>query len=314
MLVRGWRGLLAGLAACFAVHAPAALAECKMAQVSQLPLTRGAEGFLVAVTLNGKPAQLVFDTGTSTTILNLTTVARLGLPAMRGEGVDGLLSTVSGIGGSKNAMAVTAQTVNIGGLKGRDYNFIASEVIRPPADGLLSIDLISQFDVDLDLPENRIALYRPNGDCRAPAAFLSGPLSSVPLRPHGNDRRPRINVSVDGQELVAMIDTGATHTAMFRHAAERVGIASNFTETGPHNMATGVGPRRVNTVMQRLKSLTVGDLTFEKMPVAVLDDNARDEVDMLLGADFQRMVHLWISYSSGTLIMQFPPLASKHAE
>jgi predicted aspartyl protease len=285
-----------------------------MTQVSQLPLTRADGGFLVPVTMNGKPAQLLFDTGSATTILNLSAVARLGLPARRGEGVDGLLATVSGIGGSKNAMAVTAQTVNIGGLKGRDYNFIAAEVIRPPADGLLSIDLISQFDVDLDFPENRIALYRPGGDCRAPAAFLSGPLSSVPLRPHGDDRRPRVNVSVDGQDLVAMIDTGATHSAMFRHAAERVGIASHFVQTGPHDVAVGVGPRGVNTVMQRVKSLTIGDLTFEKMPVAVLDDHAGDEVDMLLGADFQRMVHLWISYSSGTLIMQFPPLASKHAE
>jgi len=285
-----------------------------MALVSQLPLTRAGVGFMVPVRLNDKPAQLLFDTGSFTTILNLSAVARLELPAMRGEGVDGLLATVSGIGGSKSATAVTARTVNIGGLKGRDYNFIAADVIKPPPDGLLSIDLISQFDVDLDLPENRIALYRPNGDCRAPSAFLAGPLSSVPLRPHGSDRRPRVNVSVDGQSLVAMIDTGANHTAIFRHAAERVGIASKFPQTGPHDMATGVGPRSIDAVMQRVKSVTSGDLTFEKLPVAVLDDHAGDEVDMLLGADFQRMVHLWISYSSGTLIMQFPPLASKHAE
>jgi hypothetical protein len=188
-------------------------------------------------------------------------------------------------------------------------------VVRPPADGLLSIDLISQFDVDLDFPENRIALYHPNGDCLAPAAFLAGPLSSVPLRPYGTDRRPRVNVSVEGQTLVAMIDTGATNTAIFRHAAERLGIDSKILETAPHQMVTGVGPRGVVAVTQVFKPLTIGDLTFEKLPVAILYEHAGgDEVDMLLGADFQRMVHLWISYSSGTLIMQFPPLASKHAE
>ncbi len=308
------RVLVCGLTACWAIHASAAWADCQMAMVSQLPLTHAAGGFLVPVTLDDKPVQLLFDTGSFTTILNLSTVSRVGLPAMRGEGVDGMLATVSGIGGSKSAMAVTAHSVNIGGLRGRDYNFIAADVIKPPADGLLSIDLISQFDVDLDLPENRIALYRPSGDCSKPAAFLSGPLSSTPLRPFGADRRPRINVSVDGQTLVAMIDTGANHTAIFRHAAERLGVDRKALETAPHEAVTGIGPRTVAAANQVFKPLTIGDLTFEKMPVAVLDEHAGDEVDMLLGADFQRIVHLWISYSSGTLIMQFPPRASKHAE
>jgi predicted aspartyl protease len=296
------------------VHAAAARAECRMALVSQLKLTTAAAGFLVPVTLNDKPVQLLFDTGSFTTILNLSTVAQLGLPSMRGEGVDGALGTISGVGGSKSAMAVTVHTVDIGGLKGRDYNFIAAETIRPPADGLLSIDLISQFDVDLDVPENKFVLYRPNGDCSAPAAFLAGPLSSTPLRPNGNDRRPRINVSVDGHTLVALIDTGATRTAIFRQAAERLGIDSSAPDAAPHQTVTGVGPSSVTAVTQVFKPITIGDLTFEKMPVTILNEHAGDDVDMLLGADFQRLVHLWISYSSGTLVMQFPPRASKHAQ
>jgi clan AA aspartic protease (TIGR02281 family) len=308
------RGLVYGLVASVAIHAAAAGAECQMAVVSQLNLTHAAPGFLVTVMLNDKPVQLLFDTGSFTSILNMSTVVRVGLPSMRGEGVDGLLSTVSGIGGGRSAMAVTAHTVDIGGLKGRDYNFIAADIIKPPAEGLLSIDLISQFDVDLDVPENKFVLYRPNGDCSAPAAFLAGPLSSTPLRPHGTDRRPRINVSIDGQTLVAMIDTGATHTAIFRRAAERLGIDSAALEAAPHQTVTGVGPRSVTAITQMLKPITIGGLTFEKMPVAVLDEHTGDDVDMLLGADFQRLVHLWISYSSGTLVMQYPPRASKHAE
>ncbi len=55
----------------------------------------------------------------------------------------------------------------------------------------------------------------------------------------------------------------------------------------------------------------MGDLVFGNMKVAVLDEAAGDDTDMLLGADFQTKVHLWISYSSHTLIMQYPPRASK---
>jgi hypothetical protein len=36
-------------------------------------------------------------------------------------------------------------------------------------------------------------------------------------------------------------------------------------------------------------------------------------VDVLLGEDFISRVHLWISYSSHTLIMQYPPKPSKKA-
>ena len=55
----------------------------------------------------------------------------------------------------------------------------------------------------------------------------------------------------------------------------------------------------------------MGDLVFANMRMDVLDDASGDDTDMLLGADFQAKVHLWISYSSHTLIMQYPPKASK---
>ncbi len=288
-----------------------------MQLVSHLPLSPLHGDMVVPISIDDKPTQLIFDTGAATTILSLKAVQRLGLPHLRADEAggalvtEGVLTSVGGIGGERTATAVTARKVDIGGLKSRNFNFLAANLDFPPADGLLSVDIISKYDVDLDFPENQVILYYPRGDCSAPAAFLNGPLYSVPLRPEGQDRRPRLNITVNGQNVVAMIDTGANFSAIFRHTAERVGVHMEDASARQHGSGRGIGPQTVASVRMKLDTVDVGDLEFTNMPVEVLDDRRGDEVEMLLGEEFQRRVHLWISYSSHTLIMQYPPTASK---
>ncbi len=57
-------------------------------------------------------------------------------------------------------------------------------------------------------------------------------------------------------------------------------------------------------------SLTVGDLTLWHTHMDIVDGHCEDRVDLLLGADFQRRLHLWISNSAHTVIMQYPPQRS----
>ncbi len=124
-----------------------------MARVSQLPLQASNAHVLVGLRLNSRPARLIFDTGAYTSLLSEAAVDRLGLVHMRGEEIRNTLATVSGIGGARTARYVTAHNVELGGLHARDYNFTAADLPIDWADGLLSIDLVSQFDIDLDFPE-----------------------------------------------------------------------------------------------------------------------------------------------------------------
>ena len=297
---------------CVAAAVQARAAGCSMALVSRLPLQPYESHLLVQASFNSKPAQLIFDTGAYSSVLTDAAVSRLGLHVMKGEEFASFRTSVRGIGGARSALGVTAHTVELGGLHARDYNFMAADFLAPPVDGLLSVDLISQFDIDLDFPEHQAVLYRPTGDCSAPAAFLASPLYMVPLLPFGDDRRPRVRVQIGDHDVVALVDTGAPTTSIFRSAAARLGVAA--LPAGPHVTAGGVGPRRVDAMEHVFEPVTVGDLTISNMKVAVLDDAAgTDGVEMLLGADFQQRVHLWISYSSHSLIMQYPPRPSKRA-
>jgi predicted aspartyl protease len=308
------RLLLLRLLACIGAICTAGVvrAECRLTLVSQLPFTVSPSGhLLVSIMLNDQPAQMVFDTGFSTSVISLKTADRIGLPHMHDQDVEGWIGQVSGIGGSKAAMVVTARKVDVGGLIGKNYNFVSADIGSHFAEGLLSVDLISRYDIDLDFPENQIVLYRPNGDCSAPSAFLASPLYSAPLLPVGSDQRPRLTVSVGGKELTAMIDTGAPHSAIFRRAAERLGLHMESLADDPHSVAGGVGPHTVKAVRHAFEPVSIGDLEFDNMKVDILDEHGDTGADMLLGGDFQRAVHLWISYSSQTLIMQYPPRPSK---
>jgi clan AA aspartic protease (TIGR02281 family) len=118
-------------------------------------------------------------------------------------------------------------------------------------------------------------------------------------------------VTLNGVHLRAVIDTGAFHTTIFRDSARRVGLG-DAAKVGAGTM-TGVGARRVHVDVRLATAMTIGDLTVNSMPIVVADQRHTDNVDMLLGFDFVTRVHLWVSRSSGTLIMQFPPQASPAA-
>lgn len=284
-----------------------------MSPVAHLPLTPHGTTLLVRVMLEGKPADLVLDTGAYTSLLTAKAVSRIGLIHMRGEEVVGGIGLTGGIGGNRSTLSVTARSVDIGGLRAKNYNFLSTDMDMAFADGLLSTDLLSLFDVDLDLPENQAILYRPSGDCSHPSAFLESPLFVVPLKPNGRDRRPRIPITIEGQDFIALVDTGASHSAIFRAAGARLGLRAADLHGDRAFTATGIGPKNVSGVQHVFHEVAIGDLVLPDMKMGLLDEAFEPDVDVLLGEDFIRQVHLWISYSSHTLIMQYPPRPSKKA-
>jgi predicted aspartyl protease len=280
-----------------------------MANVSELPLQRQGRHVIVEAKINGQPARMIFDTGTFTSILTPQAVSRLHLKTERS-----MAGELHGIGGSQSADLVTAKTVELGQTHGRNFPFLSADLGPTEntfgADGLLSSDLLSKWDIDLDFQAGRIGLFQPIGDCRHPAAYLNGPLYRVDLLPFGEDHTPRIKIVIDGKTFTALVDTGAFSTSIYRHAAARLGIHVADLPADPHGGIYGVGPRKIRSVTHVFQPITIGDLTVENMPVDIIDQASDDDVDMLLGADFQARLHLWISYSSGSLIMQYPPTPS----
>jgi clan AA aspartic protease (TIGR02281 family) len=291
-------------------------ADCKLPRIAELPFQVVHGKLLVHGTINDQEATFIFDTGAATTFLTKSSVGHLNLRSVRDESHGaGNLVLATGVGGSTSGYAVQAQTVDLGGLRARNFGFFVLArdfgFIEPPPDGLLSADLLAKYDIDLDFASQRIRLFYPQGDCSHPTVYLHGNLFQLPLLPGSRDNSPRIEVMVGNQTLTAIIDTGASGVLLNAATAHRIGIAP--TEDSRSVTIGGVGQNKVEARRAVLPTLDVGDLEFKNVHAVIADIgiSALDRpVDMLLGLNFLAKVHAWISYSSQTLVIQFPPAAS----
>ena len=271
---------------------------------------------LQLVPANGAPffIPVLFDTGASDNLITESTARRLGMSVH----VSGH-SYVEGIGGRSQAGEATSQHVSLGDAHGEDLKFstVPDGMNFDEADGLLGMSFLHDFDLDLDIWGQRIGLYKAFGPCDAPYSAMAQPLYDVdlikpsvdrdPLREEGQevDISPAVTVVINGVALHGEVDTGSFRTTVFRDSARRAGLLSG--EAIESGTLSGVGSRAIRGDVRISAPIVIGDFTLLNVPVVVADQKHLPGVDILLGYDFVTRIHLWISQSSNTLIMQYPP-------
>jgi len=280
---------------------------CSLAFATALPLRFSFDQALTPAVLDGQTTSMVLDTGSQFTLVTKSTADRMNLAivAARGE--------INGIGGSRGVYVFSARSFQIGRLQGKSLPLMVSDfVLSPggrPADGLLGADFLASYDVDLDFPASQARLFRVLGTCSAAPTTLGGQLFQAPLV--GSDRkldtRPFVRVQVAGKTLLAAVDSGAAHTLIFGNAARRIGLRLEDLAQEPHFRARGLGPDTPVIVRHVMTPITIGEVTFRNLPVAIMDESSPDNTDMLLGLDFLSHMHVWLSFSSQMMMMQYPP-------
>lgn len=280
-----------------------------MARATELALQFGRGTITMAAVLNGTPARLVLDTGAQETVVTNDAAHRLALSLVPA-------GFAYGIGGVQGRYSFVAKTFQIGTLRGRRFDLAATDVHisdgPTPIDGLLGVDFLGAYDVDLDLPDHKAILFARIEGCTSPSAFLAAPLYAVPMAETGNayDHRAMVHVQIGGHTLTALIDSGAAHTVIFRKAARRLGLNLEDLLTDRRLRLSGVGPQSPIALRHVMTPIEIGDLTIGNLPVAIVDQRSYDAADMLLGLDFLTRIHVWYGFSSRTLIMQYPPQPS----
>lgn len=311
----------------YAVGVQAALAAgCQLGAVAVLPMQLVGSHFQFPVTLNDHDASLILDTGSFATVLDRQAADRLSI-RLNATGSDAY-----GIGGVRHIYLGTPAKFRIGGLKADGMTLAGQDLWRPgfapDAAGLFGMNMMSTYDIDIDTPGHRLVLYEADGDCGKPNVTLSPPLYAAKLIPIHRDRQADVEVIIDGHPMRAMIDSGA-NTALYRNAAERLGVDMSGLKAEGHATASGIGEFKVATMRHVFSAVDIGGLRVVNMPITILaqrnsgidrkhigsllsgdDPEEPGGEDMLLGADFMQKVHIWISHSAHMLVMQFPPKPS----
>ena len=256
-------------------------AQGSCVRVADLPL-RLIDGFpVVPASIAGAPVSLLLDTGAQGMLIEPAAADSLHLP-LRG------MTRIFGTGGSQDARLVLLPGLRLGGAAMPAQIApvaplpIALDAV-PPLAGLLGASLLSQFDLDLDVPGGRASLFLP-GDCPLPP----GTVLPLDLTRAGEAFIP---VRVNGQPLVAQLDTGSRATLLATGAARRLGL----TIPTSANTAPGIDGQRLPLGHTRVR-LALGDGPDADTPVSIAPVQL-DQGDMLLGLDVLGRRRVWLAYA-----------------
>lgn len=289
---RAWlvaAALAAGLGGCAAQPATPG-DSCQLDRVVELGARLVDGRLVVPVQLDGQSAEFLVDTGAGASLITPEAAQRLGL---RRDSHHARL--ILGAGGS--VISADAQVRRYGaGSVALDVSDIAVGSTATSAnahvDGLLGADLLAGFEVDLDIPQSRLGLWRAEG-CGTDFDPVEGPHFALPAV-RGTNSHVLVPVRLDGTNMLALLDSGASITVATNAAASYVGVTPAALARDPGSVAFGADRHGIAFHVHRFPEFVIGPERYRDIPMAVGPVQV-PVAGMLLGADYFAHHRVWIS-------------------
>jgi predicted aspartyl protease len=266
--------------------------DCGLTMVAQVPLQVQDRLPVVPAGINGKWVHLVADIGAERTTISNATADRLGLPHDPRYKVQSV-----GIGGATTSTDVTIDRLVLGGVhfpiqRVAVGTFNLQTTRGLSADGLLGADILLAYDLDIDVPDGTLTLYRsrqcPN--IRPPWPEPSVEIAGVRARKD----RLLVPFELDGAEGMALLDTGAQGNVLSMAMARRMGLTERALAGDPPVRNTGTGGVSISRLHQ-FRRLRIGPLV-EAAPTIVVLASDFGVGDALIGQDFLEGRRVWLSF------------------
>ena len=290
-------------------YATTANAACVTHRVASVPLNLWHNQLFVDVAIDGSPEAMQLDTGAGITVISADVAGRLSIPHDFDRAAD-----VRGAGGVDSALFIgQVDTLDVGGARfaKRDYPIVD----MPERDGnnrlsggLLGADVLSHFDVDLDIPGGHLGLWQNTGCDTSPPPWDDN-ATPIAIELDGG-HHIEVPLKVDGVSLTAMLDTGAGGFLLTTRAGAHAGATDEDLEADPVIHGTGVNNRAWSGHLHRYKQVQFGTMPFRNVIAALLPSTSIAQYDALIGADgligmsLLRNMRLWISYRTKSLYVQ----------
>jgi len=294
-LMRGKSILLAFAALGLAASAGPAAAACKLGKLAELPVTMQGLAPIVSAKINGADVRLIADSGAFFSMLTPGAAARLGLRV--GSTPFGL--RVMGVTGEAQTGLTTVKEFTALGFPIKDVQFLVSGgSIGFEADGLLGRNMLAVRDVEFDLANGVIRLFRPEGCANADLAYWSDGRSDSVADLITSDRSTEIiaEASVNGSRVKALFDTGAPVSILTERAAGWSGVKPDGPGVRDGGLTGGVGRRSVRTWVAPFQSFKIGGEEIKNTQLR-FGDIELETAEMLIGADFFLSHRVYISNS-----------------
>jgi tetratricopeptide (TPR) repeat protein/predicted aspartyl protease len=274
--------------------AGAAVADCKVMKVADLPVIMAGYP-LVEAKVNGTTLHFVADSGAFFSVISPAVATQLHLSTV-GEPFG---FRVEGMGGAANAEVGRAKDFQIAGatLHGIDF-LVAGNGLGPDVAGVLGQNILGFADVEYDLANGIIRLWKPVG-CgdRVLAYWVTKDqhFGQLEIQPVHEVHHTTGEATINGHKIRATFDTGAGRSYLIKEAAQHAGVAVS----GPDVVEAGItmggfGLKTIRTFIAPVQSFGVGGEEIQNTHLRIGDANLSGS-DMLIGADFFLSHRIYVS-------------------
>ena len=274
-----------------------AVPGCALVPLGRVTVEVVADVPVVNAFIVGQPVRMLLDTGATFTVVTPQAVSRLGLRP------GGRPIVMEGAGGRTLAMPVTLPEFVMGQARLRNVPAIAGRALDVASDGVLGVTLLYAFEIDLDVPNRVMTLYRARR-CGPITPPWTGSYTELPAQ-HAPQGQLMVPIRINGIALQAVFDTGNSLTLITRPAAERVGLGALLVSAAPAARARTFVPGGAPVRLVPFERLEVGGSTTLS-PVLLVADLPAAAGDALLGGDFVTTHRVWLALEAGQVFVAGP--------
>ena len=303
--------LLTALTACAEGQAGLNGGTCGLKLAGDVPIEFRNNQALVTMSTPGGHALMLVDTGAGISELRQTAVDQLHLAVVAGGALQ-----FFGTGGASTAKVAVVNGASLGTMSLPSLKIPvppdAEAGISGPIGGVLGMDLMGRYEVDLDIPGRRLRFYA-GAPCAGevtpmgPAAVdIRGTWTAQPSLNH-QDPRMFVRVTLQGRETSALLDTGSQHSILYGDAAPLFGITPGMLAQDPAIMVRGVGASLVRAPRHVLPNLQIGPTSVQSLEAWVMPRPYKGEVNdtsaMIVGMDYLQNHRVWIAFQRDTVLV-----------
>jgi hypothetical protein len=289
---RAWIGPAAALLAllpCSQASAQQA-PDCRLRASAMLEMQTMPDGRVtIPVQIEGHDYRLMVDTGGYINTLSPQLVREQSYEPQRSAG------ELRGMGKRRLDHYVTVKDFMIGRAHGKNFKFFVSDYSILFHDGTLTPQVLAAYDVDLDFAHGKFNLFSPDHCPGQVAYWTKSGATEVPIQNQALNQ-VRIPVTIDGKEIMAMVDTGAPTSFISMRAAKRY---LKLDEKDPALKSRGNIP--IYGITAPVYNFPFGNLNFGDIKVShpqiqIVADKVLDQDELVLGIGILRQLHLYIAY------------------
>jgi predicted aspartyl protease len=245
------------------------------------------------------------DTGGALSVIGQAAARQLGLSIEQGG------THIYGVNGKDITAHTRLPELKLGNLASRNEVFPVTSYGGDGTDerpiGLFGADYLQNYDVEIDMDHGKFNLFSTD-HCKGKVVYWASQYSAAPF--HLSDQRMiELDATLDGQTMIADIDTGASVTFISKGAARRYfGLDENSQGLAEAGKSRGLDGSVDIVYKYPFKTLVLAGLKIHNpivliMPFAVIKDYASAEhikpnasSDMLVGMDVISKLHSYIAY------------------